>query len=137
MASIICRSIGSRAHLRRIEHRHSTGGLSLTAAPRQLRSCVAASSKPSAEPDFDDLVLDEAYYKELGISPEELEEQRAMSRAYAADPEGFDLNFDDASSLPEDLPEDMRAAILNKDVYGPPVSAQCGSCNSLINDNIV
>jgi hypothetical protein len=124
MASLICRSLGSRAQLRRIEHRHNISCLLLSATSKHRRSIVAASSKLPAEPDFDDLVLDEEYYRQLGISPEELEEQRAMSRAYAADPEGFDVNFDDASSLPEDIPEEMRAAILNKDVYGPPVSAQ-------------
>jgi hypothetical protein len=35
-----------------------------------------AVSKPEDNPDFDDLVLDEDLYKELGISKEEIEQQR-------------------------------------------------------------
>jgi hypothetical protein len=95
-----------------------------TAAARPGRGArVLRAANRSAEPDFDDLVLDDAYYRELGINPEELAEQQGMSSAYAADPEGFDFNFDGASALSDDLPEEMREAILNKDVYGPPVRA--------------
>jgi hypothetical protein len=93
-----------------------------TAAPRASRRArIPRATNSNAEPDFDDLVLNDEYYRQLGISPEELEEQRGMSSALGADPEGFDFNFDGASSLSEDLPEEMRAAIMNKDVYGPPV----------------
>lgn len=90
---------------------------------RRRGARVAGAKSQAPEPDFDDLVLDEQYYRDLGITPEELEEQRAMTSAYGADPEGFDIDFDTASSLSEDMPEEMRAAILSKNVYGPPVSS--------------
>ena len=36
-----------------------------------------AEASASDNPEFDDLVLDEALYRELGITPDELDEQKA------------------------------------------------------------
>lgn len=91
-----------------------------------------AKSRPQDNPDFDDLVLDEALYRELGITEEELREQRERTAADVADPEGFDLGFDDISSLNENVPMDLRLRLLDKGVFGPEVcrSAQC--CQSMV-----
>ncbi len=72
-------------------------------------------------PDFDDLILDDALYQELGITREELEEQRTATDADLVDPQGFNLGLEDASSLSDDVPMDIRLRLLDKDVFGPEV----------------
>lgn len=50
-----------------------------------------------------------------------MDEQREQTRAAYTDPEGVDLTFDEASGLQEDVPPDLRAMILDRQVYGPEV----------------
>jgi hypothetical protein len=45
----------------------------------------------------------------------------AATEAGEVDPEGFNLDFDDASSVSEALPLDVRLRLLDKQVYGPEV----------------
>ena len=42
--------------------------------PQRMRLDPDAIARPEDNPDFDDLVLDEDLYRELGLSPEEIEE---------------------------------------------------------------
>ncbi|GAX77278.1 hypothetical protein CEUSTIGMA_g4724.t1 [Chlamydomonas eustigma] len=85
-----------------------------------------AASKPEDNPDFDDLILDEELYKELGMSMDEIEQQKGATEASEVDPEGFNLDFDDASSVSEELPLDVRLRLLDKQVYGPEAAVFAG-----------
>ena len=55
-------------------------------------------------PDFDDLVLDEALYRELGMTPEEIEEHRAGVCGASG------LGSRDGRDVPEEV-EEHRAGV--------------------------
>ncbi len=48
--------------------------------------------RPEDNPSIDDIVLDDAYYREMGISPEEVAESRRLLEASEVDPEGQELS---------------------------------------------
>ncbi|KAG1660240.1 hypothetical protein FOA52_007637 [Chlamydomonas sp. UWO 241] len=85
-----------------------------------------AVSRPEDNPDFDDLELDEALYDELGITPEEREDQNDLSDAQMLDPEGFNLDFDEAGGVGEDTPYGLQMQLLDKSVYGPEAVVLAG-----------
>ena len=45
----------------------------------------------------------------------------AATDASWLDPEGFNVDFDAASALSDDLPLEMRLRLLDKNVFGPEV----------------
>ena len=45
----------------------------------------------------------------------------SATEATFQDPEGFNIDFDEASSLSDDIPLDMRMRLLDKSVFGPEV----------------
>lgn len=53
--------------------------------------------RPEDNPDLDDLVLDDAYYEEMGMSREDVLEQLAWDPA-DVDPESYDINDSPGSS---------------------------------------
>ena len=75
----------------------------------------------SDDSEFDRLKLNDELYAELGLTPEELEQQQMLS-ASDFDPEGLDIGLDGIASVSDDLPPEVRAQVMNKDVYGPEVS---------------
>eukprot|EP00877_Chromochloris_zofingiensis_P007233 jgi/Chrzof1/2763/Cz11g28110.t1 len=74
-------------------------------------------------PDLDELVLDEEYYREFGMTAADVERER-MQVVTDADPEAVAAtSLDDLASVQDDiLPEGLRQRIESLEVYGPPVS---------------
>jgi hypothetical protein len=73
------------------------------------------------EPSYDDLVLDDEYYKEMGVTKEEALGEMEAS-AEDLDPDGMNISFDDVAAVSEDVPESVRQVFESKDMFGPEVS---------------
>jgi hypothetical protein len=78
----------------------------------------------SDNPDLDEVVLDDAYYEEIGMTREQAMRQQ-QELMYSVDPEAMPL--DEMASVSQDLPEEWRKAIENLEVYGPQVMQPCSS----------
>eukprot|EP00775_Hariotina_reticulata_P003320 gene3320-3597_t len=74
-------------------------------------------------PDLDEIVLDDAYYEEIGMTREQAMRQQ-QELMYSVDPEAMPL--DQMASVNEDLPEEWRKAIENLEVYGPQALLMAG-----------
>lgn len=93
------------------------------------------SSEPNAsnrmigseeEYDFDNIQLDDNYYRELGISSADAADEQQWS-ASDADPEGVDLDYNRISGLAEDVPEHLRGFLEGtEDLYGPQAMVMAG-----------
>ena len=70
--------------------------------------------------DLDSVVLDDKYYKEMGMSPQDIEDQQALT-ADDIDPEAAEYNLEDLFSPREGTPQEIIDAYFSKDVYGPEV----------------
>lgn len=93
---------------------------------RQSPLCAAHSAPANRDADFDDLVLDDGYYREIGITREEAEEQRQAS-ASDIDPEGFDFGLDGLSGLSDQVPEHLRGLLEGtEETYGPQAMVMAG-----------
>lgn len=85
------------------------------------RSATAEERLASASEDLDSVVLDDAYYKEMGMSQQDIEDQQALA-ADDIDPEAEDFKLEDLFSPREGTPQEIIDAYFNKDVYGPEAS---------------
>jgi hypothetical protein len=83
-----------------------------TAMPAQDRDEAAE------EPDIDDLVLDDEYYRRMGITREAAQRQQAELSA-SADPDASWL--DGAATLAPDVPASVREQLESREAYGPSV----------------
>eukprot|EP00803_Ostreobium_quekettii_P004033 evm.model.scf_665.5 EVM.evm.TU.scf_665.5 scf_665:38896-43254(-) len=76
--------------------------------------------------DFDDIELDDEYYKSLGMTKEQAAEEQASLGVEYADPEGFDLTLENLAKLRPDVNENILKALQNQKVFGPPVALLAG-----------
>ena len=81
-------------------------------------SATAKDRVVSAPEDLDSVVLDDAYYKEMGMSKQDIEDQQALA-ADDIDPEAEDFKLEDLFSPREGTPQEIIDAYFNKDIYGP------------------
>ena len=99
--------------------------------PGQLRAAkghsacrsFASDIQPALEgtDDLDSVVLDDKYYKEMGMTQEDIEDQQALA-ADDIDPEAENYSLEDLFSPRDGTPQEIIDAYYSKDVYGPEVS---------------
>ncbi|KAK9842709.1 hypothetical protein WJX74_001032 [Apatococcus lobatus] len=78
---------------------------------------TAEQRSSSTSDDLDSVVLDDAYYKEMGMSQQDVEDQQALA-ADDIDPEADSFKLEDLFSPREGTPQEIIDAYYNKDVYG-------------------
>ena len=91
-------------------------------------SRIALSSSRDQQPsqqleDLDSVVLDDAYYKEMGMNQQDVEDQQALA-ANDIDPDADNYNLEDLFTPREGTPKEIVDAYFNQAVYGPEVSRQ-------------
>ena len=96
----------------------------LLRAARRHPACrsYAPDIQPASEgaDDLDSVVLDDKYYKEMGMSQEDIEDQQALA-ADDIDPEAANYSLEDLFSPRDGTPQEIIDAYYSKDVYGPEV----------------
>jgi hypothetical protein len=75
-----------------------------------------------ANPNFDEIELDEEYYQSLGITEDELADQLSFL-ASDTDPEGQDLSSDQLSQAQASTSSFLMDEEMDTDAWGPKVSA--------------
>ena len=75
-----------------------------------------------ANPNFDEIELDEEYYQSLGISEDELADQLSFL-ASDTDPEGQDFSSDQFSQAQASTSSFLMDEEMDTDAWGPKVSA--------------
>ena len=84
----------------------------------RAHSYTATPDWKKANPSFDDIELNEEYYNELGISPEELADQLSF-RATDSDPEGQDIGLE--GPVDGENPSFLHDQEFDLEAWGPEV----------------
>lgn len=88
---------------------------------------TASQDWKSANPDFDDIELDEDYYRSLGISEEELADQLAFL-ASDADPLGEELSPEGLGNQQQGASSYLMDEDMNETTWGPQVNCSHSLC---------
>eukprot|EP00210_Caulerpa_lentillifera_P005454 g5215.t1 len=76
-------------------------------------------------PDFDELVLDDKFYKEVGENREDIERNPPWSPE-ATDPEGYNIGFDEYIQNRNDIPNYVKTELKEAQYFGEPVILVAG-----------
>ena len=89
-----------------------------TRARERSQSYTSTSTWKQDNPSFDEIELNEEYYRSLGISPEELADQLSF-RASDTDPEGQDIGLE--GPVDGENPSFLHDQDLDTEPWGPEV----------------
>lgn len=89
-----------------------------TPARESSQSYTSTSAWKQDNPSFDEIELNEEYYRSLGISPEELADQLSF-RASDTDPEGQDIGLE--GPVDGENPSFLHDQDLDTEAWGPEV----------------